>query len=100
MLAWKRPRSENDIGYIVELRGPSEESYHILDTLSPDLTSYTVFGLQEGVDYEFRVQLVNIRMEEAIAEVVEAVQKITTNGGCASITCILLVVYSISVVAI
>ena len=82
MLAWKRPKAADDIGYIVELRGPKDENYHILDTLDPDNTNYTVYGLQEGTDYEFRVQVVNIQMEKAVAEVVEAVQEVGALLSC------------------
>ena len=59
LLAWKPPKVKGQVGYVVEVRGPEDEEFHVLEVLAPEQTSYTVHGLMEMVDYEFRVKATN-----------------------------------------
>ena len=59
VLAWRTPRGTGRCGYIVEVRGPEDEDFHVVEILDGDITDYTVTGLVEMMDYEFRVKAAN-----------------------------------------
>ena len=59
LLAWRPPRGKGKCGYIVEIRGPEDEDFHVVDVLDGDILDYTVTGLMEMMDYEFRVKASN-----------------------------------------
>ena len=59
LLAWKPPKIKGEVGYVVEVKGPEDEDFHVIEVLAPEHTDYTVTGLMEMVDYEFRVKATN-----------------------------------------
>ena len=61
-LEWKKPRSDGGgalTGYRVERQDPKTGAWSRVDEVDAYETMYTVHGLVEGVDYNFRVSAMN-----------------------------------------
>ena len=69
-LEWGKPKSDGGSpiqAYILEIQRPGDFNYSFLDRLKPRLTEYTVFGLEEGQEYNFRIKAKNLAGDSASA---------------------------------
>ena len=75
-LSWTPPRSDGGTpiqSIILEIKHPKEDRYTFLEKLKPRSKEYTVFGLEEGQQYSFRIKAKNLAGESSSCEICEPV---------------------------